>query len=106
MHAPFATRLVGAPPDVVLSLVGELDVDSTHEFEAGFDALLGAAPPAPVLDLGELLFLGSAGLGALLRTQRAHPAMVLRNVRPAQRRLFEVAGVEGVFRLETESLAS
>lgn len=98
----FDTHLVGAPPDVVLALRGELDIDGTETFDAGFQALLDAGPRSLVVDLSELVFLGSAGLGALLRAQRNHPDLVLRGVRPAQRRVFEVAGVLEVFNLTGE----
>lgn len=105
METPFTTRLEGAPPDVALALLGELDIDGTPSFEVGLAELLEVAPPVPVVDLSGLTFLGSAGLGAIIRAQRVHPDLVLRGVRPAQRRVFEVAGVLPVLRLEPEPVA-
>ena len=100
MDIPFETHLVGEPPEIALALVGEFDMEGTSAFEVGLTGLFEAAPPVPVLDLAQLTFLGSAGLGAILRAHRMRPDLVLRDVRPAQRRVFEVAGVAGVLRLE------
>ena len=102
----FETQLVGAPPDVVLALVGEFDMDGTSAFDRGLADLVEATPAVPVFDLGRLTFLGSAGLGAIIRAQRANPALVLRDVRPAQRRVFEIAGVDQLLRFERTSEAS
>jgi anti-sigma B factor antagonist len=102
LHTPFTTQLVGDPPDVALALVGELDIDGTSAFDVGLTSLFEVGPPVPVLDLSGLTFLGSAGLGALIRAQRTRPDLVLRGVRAAQRRVFEIAGVLGVLRIEPE----
>jgi anti-sigma B factor antagonist len=102
MEPPFTTALVGDPPNVCLALRGELDIDGTTTLESGLAALFDSGPVLPVLDLSGLTFLGSAGLGALLRAQRSNPDLVLRGVRPAQRRVFEIAGVLAVLRLEAD----
>jgi len=84
-----------------LTLAGEIDI-------ATVEAVLGTAQaclagPAPVLevDLGEVTFIDSSGLGALVQIRTAAAdrgkTMDLTNVPAAVRRLLEVTGLHAVF---------
>ena len=55
-----------APGMWTLSLCGDLDYGECAAFRMGIDRILSAAPPAAVVDLSELEYLDSSGLGLLL----------------------------------------
>lgn len=82
---------------LVLALAGELDVDSVGVLRAA----VAAGPPAVplVLDLGELMFIDSNGLSALVELTRAcqtppeRPFALVRG-RPALHRVFELSGLD------------
>jgi anti-anti-sigma factor len=78
----------------VVSLLGELDMDSAPRLEEVLDELPGEGPPEIVIDLSELSFLDSTGLGTLIRAQKSLMAqgrrLNVRSPRPAQLRVFEV----------------
>lgn len=80
-----------------LTPVGELDIATAEVFKDAFRATLAdGAPEAIVVDLGEVTFMDSTGLRALLEmSAAAGPADRLRLVggSPAVERLFDIAGV-------------
>jgi anti-sigma B factor antagonist len=92
----------GDHPVVVLS--GELDLASAPELQRGLDVLLARPVTAITLDVAELTFIDSSGLGALCRIHEvAHEhggVLVLRSVPPHARRVLEITGLTGLFRLE------
>jgi anti-anti-sigma factor len=57
---------------VVVTVVGEIDLDSAPEIERHLDAAVGAepAPRALVLDLTEVSYLDSCGLNLLVRAHQ------------------------------------
>jgi anti-anti-sigma factor len=87
----------GAGDDLVVRLVGEIDVATAPQFER---VLLRHRPPRQrvVLDLGELRFMDSTGLRILLHARRVAAEgnwrLALRSVPPNIRRLFELSGVQ------------
>lgn len=87
----------------VVTVSGELDVDSAPSVSAAVDTALKAHPPLLVLDLTNVHFFGSPGLSLLLGTQErvldAGGALaVVADHRPVLRPL-QVAGVAAVLDL-------
>ena len=77
-----------------LKLAGELDLATVRQLK---EALLDFAPTDPVrLDLGELTFLDSTGLHAILalaRSRRGNGSVVLVNASPAVMRVLEIVNI-------------
>jgi len=81
-----------------VALAGELDMMAAFKLEPALEDLLAAHDVRRlVLDLADLTFIDSAGLGALLairdRTQGLGIEMVLANVSGPARRILELSGL-------------
>ena len=63
-----------APGVWTLSLFGDLDYGECAAFRMGIDRILSAAPPSTVVDLSELEYLDSSGLGLLLSLSKEYGA--------------------------------
>jgi anti-sigma B factor antagonist len=85
---------------VVLTLGGDLDMSATFALEPVLDRVLADHPRELVLDLGQVGFVDSSGLGLLIatheRTRLAGVAMVITGAGPEIQRVFHVAGLDGV----------
>ena len=91
-HAAFDVR----PTAEGLALAGELDMAGTSVLEAAVDSLVEAAGGDVTLDLGELVFLDSAGLNLFVDVlARLAPdrRLVLREAKGVVLRLLEVSGL-------------
>ena len=81
----------------VIHLAGELDMSTVEALRQAVVAELHDAPARVIVDLGELTFCDSLGLGTLLvltRTARSQRTLlVLRRPSPFFLRMVEVAGV-------------
>jgi anti-anti-sigma factor len=87
---------------VAVRLAGDLDMAATFRLEPEIDRAVDRDGVRQlVLDLGEVGFIDSAGLGALLsireRTRSLGIEMRLANVSPPARRLLELSGTETAF---------
>lgn len=87
---------------VVLAVVGELDVaDTDVPVAAAARALADAVPRRLVVDLAAVTFMGSGGIGSLVRIRTlchdAGVALTLRGVRRPVRKLLVVTGLDKVF---------
>lgn len=86
---------------VVVAVRGDLDVASADSFQAALAAALEAGDVRVVVDLAELAFIDSSGLGALIRAlKRARErggGVRVENVSPTVRRVFEITGLVEVF---------
>jgi anti-anti-sigma factor len=93
----------GSGGDRVIRLRGELDIDSAPDLER---VLLRSRPARQrvVLDLSELEFMDSTGLRVLLRARAVAEdggwELLLRDVPPTIRRLFDMTGVHGALPAE------
>lgn len=58
----------------LLKLVGELDYGECASFRMNIDRILKSAPPATIVDLSELEYLDSSGLGLLLSLSKEYGA--------------------------------
>jgi anti-anti-sigma factor len=99
----FKTAVRHDGESVGVALIGELDMAACFKLEAEIDRLLaGHEVRRLVLDLAELTFVDSAGLGALLairdRTQELGIEMLLVNPSDPVRRTLDLSGTASVFR--------
>ena len=76
---------------VRVSLRGELDFEHAYTFDEELRGVEGARPPCIVLDLRELSFVDSCGMGRLIAARR--------RARRAGRRLLLVRGARAIDRL-------
>ena len=87
----------------VLEVRGEVDVYSAPTVKESLSDLLGAGNPVVIVDLSEVGFLDSTGLGALVaaRTQAAEAGGLLAVVCDRDRilKLFRITGLDTVFEL-------
>ena len=87
-----------------LALSGDLDMSATFRLEPALDRLLSSSQVGEVvLDLGDVNFVDSSGLGLLLatyeRSREAGTAMAIVGPSPEVQRVFRLAGVETVLPL-------
>jgi anti-sigma B factor antagonist len=85
-------------------LRGEFDMADVAAFHEAFDAVRSTEPDRLYVDLSELTFIGSSGLGALVEATRRHPRVILRGASRAVTRVVELTGLQDQF--EFEDLAS
>ena len=85
---------------VELDLAGDLDMSATFALEPVLDRVLAADPRELVLDLEDVGFVDSSGLGLLIatheRTTDADVAMAITGAGPEIQRVFQIAGLDGV----------
>ena len=83
-----------------LALSGDLDMSATFVLEPILDRVLAGAPGELVLDLAEVPFVDSSGLGLLIatheRADRAGVDMAIAGAGPEIQRVFQIAGLDGV----------
>jgi anti-sigma B factor antagonist len=87
----------------VLSVKGEIDVASSPRFSASLWDLLGAESDTLIVDLSEVSFIDSTGLGALIEAEK-HSGAAGKNLRlvvtaPHIRRLLELTGLDEILSL-------
>jgi anti-anti-sigma factor len=88
--------------DGVIALVGRLDAAQAPKAQAALDALSAATR----LDFARLEYVSSAGLGALLKTQKrlaAAGGLTLVNVNPHIMDVFRYSGFDQIFRIEARA---
>lgn len=85
----------------VVELHGEIDVHTVGELRAILLALAGEGRPYIVADFTGVDFCDAAGLGALVavnnRVAESGGALRLVGVRPAQRRILQITGLDRLF---------
>src|SRR3954451_22144981 len=87
-----------------VALAGELDMSATFQLEPELDRLLEARDVREiVLDLGDVEFVDSSGMGLLMATvdptRDRNPRVGLVSVPPEVRRAFQIAGLDAVLPL-------
>jgi anti-sigma B factor antagonist len=86
---------------VVMALRGEMDVYSAARLRNELNWVIGQGSLNIVLDLGELDFMDSTGLGVLARAERraqeAGGRLRLRSPRRSLQRVLEITGMAHVF---------
>ncbi|MFJ3791589.1 STAS domain-containing protein [Kitasatospora sp. NPDC090091] len=90
----------------VLTLRGELDLDSVDLLHTALDSVLLTAGTTVVIDCGDLEFCDSTGLNAMLRGRAIADAggsrIELARPRPLVLRMLELTGAADAFRIRDE----
>ena len=85
---------------VELDLAGDLDMSATFALEPVLDRVLADGPRRLVLDLEDVAFVDSSGLGLLIAThERATGAdvdMAITGAGPEIQRVLTIAGLDGL----------
>jgi anti-sigma B factor antagonist len=96
-QAGLAISVVREPDQTVLAVAGELDLATAARLADTVDAELRGSPGRIVVDLAEVTFCDSLGLGTLIvlsRTaQNQNTFLQLRNLRPFFRKMLDITGV-------------
>ncbi len=104
MPKSFEIEVTAGVDQVVVHLAGELDLAVRADVARRLAGVLSEGAGKVVIDLREVSFCDSSGLGALLDARRAAAdagvAMVLRDVPPAVDRLLKLTDVDGWLRRE------
>ncbi|HEV2349979.1 MAG TPA: STAS domain-containing protein [Terriglobia bacterium] len=86
---------------VVVKLIGRMDADTNKEFEAAVQQLVQEGSIYLVVDVNELLYINSAGLGSFLRNakraQEKGGALLLCNLKGLVKEVFEMTRLISVF---------
>lgn len=89
------------PEETVVALSGEIDIHTVSRLVAAVEGSLEHGPARLLLDMGNVTFCDSQGLGTLVvlnRTAtRARSSLVLTNVSDFLNRLLEVTGLRQAF---------
>ena len=83
----------------LLFLRGEIDAATVGRLVACFDALVKGGAKTVVIDFGEVAFMDSSGINAILDLRRALGGggrILLRDCSPTIQRLCDVVGLAGV----------
>ncbi|MFI6821378.1 STAS domain-containing protein [Micromonospora sp. NPDC050187] len=83
--------------EVVLSLVGEIDMLTAAQLSSAVNEILADPPPRIVLDLGGVTFCDSQGLGTLVvlsrKASHAQSLLVLTHVGDFLLRVLDITGL-------------
>jgi len=97
---PFGVTTVAAPGKLTLRLRGDFDYGGGSTFLAARERVLAEQPAACVLDLSEVEFLDSTGLGLMLSLAKEYSEtggkLVLVPSEPVSR-VLELTRLDGVF---------
>ncbi|GAA0461609.1 hypothetical protein Ade02nite_16180 [Paractinoplanes deccanensis] len=92
------TILAESGADAVVAVAGEIDMDNAGQMQRFLIGLLhDQRPGRVVLDMGEVTFLGSAGIHALVTSQLEADGLgarlEVRDVQPPVRQVMDICGV-------------
>jgi anti-sigma B factor antagonist len=87
-----------------LAIRGEVDVSTSAALREELYRLIDAGATRVVIDCAEMDFIDSSGLGvlvgALKRLREKDGELVLRNLNPSARKVFEITGLTKLFTIE------
>jgi len=81
---------------VVVRLVGELDLYNAEEVRETLDGVVARGPERVVVDLSEVMFIDSTGLGVLVEARSKladRKSFLLSGPQPETRRALEISGL-------------
>ena len=85
----------------VLEVAGRIDSTTAPEFESKLEGALGSGQRRMVLDLGQLMYISSAGFRvlyrAVMRAKEANGRLVLCGLSATVCELFAIAGFDRLF---------
>ena len=97
----FEVTVSGQTGVPVLRACGEIDVASAPEFHASLGELIGREVAVVIVDLSEVTFIDSTGLGVLVGAEKeirgAGRDLRVVVTRPQIRRVLELTGLDEVF---------
>lgn len=102
MTAPVLEILLGGDDgEAIVSVRGEVDVVTVGQLRAVLQPLAVAGPGRIVVDVSEVSFIDSTGLGVLVgaleRTRGRGAELVLRGPGASTRKILEITGLDVVF---------
>lgn len=104
-HPGLAIGVHRTPADVVLSLAGEIDMLTAPRLTAAVNEILADPPPRVVLDMADVTFCDSQGLGTLVVLSRkattARSVLVLTNVADYLLRVLDITGLRSALMLSS-----
>lgn len=84
-----------------IDVSGELDIAAVDDLLGTAESCLGHTPTGLTIDLGQVTFIDSSGLGALVRVRKSatqrHLGFALVAVPESLQRLFTITGLSGIF---------
>ncbi|MBY8871970.1 STAS domain-containing protein [Micromonospora sp. PLK6-60] len=93
--------------EVVLRLVGEIDMLTAAQLSTVVNEALADPPPRVVLDLGGVTFCDSQGLGTLVvlsrKASHAQSLLVLSNVGDFLLRVLDITGLRSALMIRNET---
>ncbi len=93
----------GAPHSFQVSVAGSITSANLHELQDVLEKRLGPKQPVPIVNLQDASYIASVGLTYLValvdRMDRFGGLVILVNVNPKLRALFETLGVEPLFQI-------
>ncbi|XVU28555.1 STAS domain-containing protein [Actinoplanes sp. CA-054009] len=94
----------GDSVDTVIRLSGEIDMDNSAQLRQFLEGVLQREQPRSlVIDMGEVTFLGSAGIHALVHchtsADRLGGRIEIHHARPQVRQVLEICGMSEMFHL-------
>ncbi|MFG1994588.1 STAS domain-containing protein [Actinoplanes sp. NPDC048988] len=97
-------RRGGNGVDTVVVLSGEIDMDNSNQVRQFLDDVLQREQPRSlVVEMGEVTFLGSAGIHALVlchfNADRLGSRLEIHHVRPPVRQVLDICGVTDMFHI-------
>jgi anti-anti-sigma factor len=87
---------------ITMRIAGEIDVSNEAHVRQRLQQALDRSPAKLVIDAGELTFMDSSGLAALVIAARQARALQMRNATPAIRRLIAIAGLSQILGLDAD----
>jgi anti-anti-sigma factor len=88
---------------VTLKLAGEFDISNASELNDQLSATVNSGASQIYIDMAEVTFLDSTGLAQLVRAKTdlaPNRSMVVCNLRPNVRKVFEYTGLAELFGIE------
>jgi anti-anti-sigma factor len=99
--APFELAVRANVGGTVIELAGDFDLSGADEFCCCIEALLGSSDGPLVVDLGDVTFIDSCAIAALLEMRRLvageHRELRLQRISAPASRLFELTGLTALF---------
>jgi anti-sigma B factor antagonist len=93
-----------SPAEALVTLAGEIDTSTVGRLSTVVGELLNPAPPRVVLDLADVTFCDSQGLGTLVVLSRkaalAQSVLVLINVGDFLLRVLDITGLRGALMIQ------
>ena len=102
MTRRFETQLLRDGDAIVVAVAGDVDLETAPALWTALEPVLMSADRL-VLDLSQVTFIDSSGLGVLVRASQLlgrREALVVRSPQPQARRVFQLAGIDQVVTVE------